>query len=76
VVIANLAPDLERRPEAESAAEVLAWAGQPLATAEGAAVMAVGLDKARTELALVADIDPVGTDGYWTLRAGAGSLAA
>src|SRR4051812_30235043 len=37
--IANLAPELERRPAPESVAEVLEWAGIPLATIEVAAVM-------------------------------------
>ena len=36
--IANLAPELTRRPDPEGVAEVLAWAGMPLATAEVAAV--------------------------------------
>ena len=36
--IAHLAPGLERRPQPEWAAELLAWAGEPLATAEVAAI--------------------------------------
>ena len=38
VAIANLAPGLERRENPEAVAEVLRWAGEPLATAEVAAV--------------------------------------
>lgn len=76
IPIANLAPGLERRADPQSAEEVLEWAGEPLATAEVAAVMALTLDDARSELARVADIDPVGPDGYWTLRAGERVLAA
>jgi hypothetical protein len=64
--IANLAPELERRPEPESAADVLAWAGEPLSTAEVAAVMGVDADTARTELVRVAHLRPVGPDGYWS----------
>jgi predicted DsbA family dithiol-disulfide isomerase len=65
--IANLAPELERRAAPESAEEVLAWADEPLATAEVAAVMDVDLDEARTELARVAHEEPVGPDGWWSL---------
>ncbi len=67
--IANLAPELERRAAPESAQEVLAWAGEPLATAEVAAVMDLELDEARSELARVAGEDPVGPDGFWSLPA-------
>ena len=34
VAIANLAPELERRPKPASVTEILAWAREPLATAE------------------------------------------
>ena len=37
--LANLAPELTRRPDPDGVEEVLAWAGMPLATAEVAAVM-------------------------------------
>ncbi len=67
VAIANLAPDLPRRADAASAAEVLAWAGMPLATAEVAAVRGIEPDEARAELGEVAAFEPVGADGYWTL---------
>ena len=36
--IANLAPELERRPKPASVAEILAWAREPLATAEVALI--------------------------------------
>ncbi|MEA2404216.1 MAG: hypothetical protein QOE08_863 [Thermoleophilaceae bacterium] len=65
--IANLAPELGRRAAPESVEEVLGWADEPLATAEVAAVMEIGLDEARTELARVAHEDPVGPDGWWSL---------
>lgn len=71
VAIANLDPDLERRPAPESVEELLAWAGVPLATAEVAAVMGIEPAEARVQLARVADETPVGGDGYWSLSAAA-----
>ena len=76
VAIANLAPGLEQRPAPESVAEVLDWAGEPLATAEIAAVCRLERREARTELARVARIEPVGPDGFWTLPASERRLAA
>jgi predicted DsbA family dithiol-disulfide isomerase len=76
IAIANLAPELERRPAPRSAAEVLRWAGEPLATAEVAAVLGVERDDARTELAAVAEEQPAGPDGYWTLGRTARRVAA
>jgi predicted DsbA family dithiol-disulfide isomerase len=70
--IANLAPELERRPAAESVEDVLAWAGEPLAAAEVAAICEIGLDEADEQLAAVA----VGRDGWWSLPATAGKIAA
>ena len=63
--IANLAPELERRPLAESAAEVLEWAGEPLAAAEVAAIRGVGVAEAEAELASVG----VDQGGWWSLPA-------
>jgi predicted DsbA family dithiol-disulfide isomerase len=65
--VANAAPHLPRRPRPESVAELLAWAGEPLATAEVALVMGVGIEKARAALAAVARFEPAGADGYWSL---------
>jgi 2-hydroxychromene-2-carboxylate isomerase len=67
--IANLAPDLARRPKPGSAEEVLAWAGEPLATAEVAAVMHVDATAARAALSRVphARAQAAGADFYWTL---------
>src|SRR4051812_19374423 len=76
VVLANLGPDLERRPPAATAEEVLAWAGEPLATEEVAAVMGVDRDEAHAALAGVAAPAPVGTDAFWALPAQSGRLAA
>jgi predicted DsbA family dithiol-disulfide isomerase len=65
--IANLAPELTRRPDPEAAAEVLEWAGVPLATVEVAAVMDRDAADVRGELARSARFEPVGVDGYWSL---------
>jgi predicted DsbA family dithiol-disulfide isomerase len=64
--IANIAPELTRRPDPESVDEVLTWAGMPIATAEVAAVCDREIADVRTELARVATYLPVGGDGYWT----------
>jgi predicted DsbA family dithiol-disulfide isomerase len=65
--IANLAPELARRAQPDSVEELLAWAGEPLATVEVATIMGIDRDDARTELARVAHEDAVGPDGWWTL---------
>src|SRR3954454_24510372 len=44
--IANLAPEVERRRAPESVAEVLAWAREPLAAAEVAAICGIERDEA------------------------------
>jgi hypothetical protein len=66
--LANIAPELTRRPDPETVEEVLAWAGMPLATAEVAAVCDRPVTDVREELAHVAAFDPVGGDGYWSPR--------
>jgi hypothetical protein len=63
--IANLAPELTRRPDPVSVEEVLAWAGMPLATAEVAAVCDREIADVRGELARAARFEPIGIDGYW-----------
>ncbi|MDQ6606671.1 MAG: DsbA family protein [Actinomycetota bacterium] len=65
--IANLAPELIRREKPESVEELLAWAGQPLATAEVAAVAQLDLTEARAALGGVARPVPAGADLYWIL---------
>jgi len=72
VALANLAPGLERREDPESVEEVLEWAPFPLATAEIAAVCARSEGDVRSELARVAEFEPVGGDGYWSPRAVSG----
>jgi hypothetical protein len=64
--VANAAPDLPRRPRPGSVDELLAWAGEPLATAEVALVMAMDIEDARAALRDVARFEPAGADGYWT----------
>jgi hypothetical protein len=70
--IANLAPELERRPAPDSAEEVLAWADEPLAAAEVAAILEVSLDEADAELAAVG----YERGGWWTLPAVPEKIAA
>ena len=66
-VIANLAPELPRRPRPESVGELLEWSGIPLATAEVAAVLGAGRDDARRALeAAGASEHPAGADAYWS----------
>jgi predicted DsbA family dithiol-disulfide isomerase len=67
VAIANVAPDLERRPAPQTVEEILAWAPYPLATAEVAELRGVGLDDAHRQLAQSgAEFRPVAGDGYWS----------
>src|SRR3954469_13180881 len=65
--IANLAPDLTRRPKPDSVEALLAWATEPLATAEVIAIMQ--RDPAATRAALSRTAKPIaaGADFYWTL---------
>ncbi len=65
--IANLAPELIRRAKPESVEELLAWAGEPLATAEVATIAQLDLGAARAALQDVARPLPAGADHYWTL---------
>ena len=67
VAVANLAPELERRPAPESVEEVLRWAGEPLATQEVAEVCGIGFEEAREELGRIAWQRPMGADGLWSL---------
>ena len=67
VVLANLVPGTERRDPPGSVAEVLAWAGEPLASREVAVVCDVDHATAREELGRVATEQHVGADGFWSL---------
>ena len=65
--VANLDPSLERRAAPSGVDELLAWAQMPLATAEVAALLGVGLDAARAKLEDAgATFEAVGEDGYWS----------
>ena len=44
---------------------MLAWADEPLATAEIALVAGLPIEEAREELTAVADPQPAGADCYW-----------
>jgi predicted DsbA family dithiol-disulfide isomerase len=66
--IANLAPDINRRPKPTTVEELLAWAGEPLATAEVAVVAQLDPVDARATLSRVARAIPAGADFYWTLN--------
>jgi predicted DsbA family dithiol-disulfide isomerase len=65
--VANLAPELERRAEPSDVAEVLRWAGEPLASAEVASVCGIDARDAREQLGRVATERHIGADGLWSL---------
>jgi 2-hydroxychromene-2-carboxylate isomerase len=65
--IANLAPELIRRPKPETVADVLDWAGQPLATAEVSAIAQLDATQTRAALSHVAQPLAAGADCYWRL---------
>jgi len=67
VAVANLAPELERRAAPSDVSDVLSWAGEPLASAEVAAVCGIGLRDARERLGRVAVERHLGADGFWSL---------
>jgi 2-hydroxychromene-2-carboxylate isomerase len=67
VAVANLAPQASRRETPTDVAEVLSWAGEPLATAEVAAVCELELEDARAELGRVARERHIGFEGLWEL---------
>jgi hypothetical protein len=70
VAIASLAPELVRRPPPSTVDELLAWAGEPLATVEVAAVMQLDPVAARVALSRAARAIPSGADSYWDARRG------
>jgi 2-hydroxychromene-2-carboxylate isomerase len=65
--IANLDPDLPRRPVPQTTTEVLQWAAAPLATAEITLIMQRPEAEVRAELAKTATPTPAGADMYWSL---------
>lgn len=67
-VFANLLPDVARRPEPESVTEILAWAGEPLATQEVATIAVISRDAAAEQLAAAgAQRIALGSDALWSL---------
>ena len=70
-LVANLLPDAERRTTPEDVTEALRWADHPLATQEVATICDIERDEARARLHAAGAVEhPVGTDAYWSLRAG------
>ena len=67
--IANLDPELPRRPPPGSVDELLEWAPYPLATAEVVEITGLAEAKARAALAAVAEPIAAGADLYWRLPA-------
>ena len=67
VAVANVAPQLERRPPPDTIQDALAWTPYPLATAEVAELRGVSLDQTRDELQQAgATLAAVAGDGYWS----------
>lgn len=71
IAFANLEPGLIRRPPPNDIRELLSWAGEPLATAEIAAVMRIDRDTAGEHLEGIADRTAAGADAYWSLPSSA-----
>jgi predicted DsbA family dithiol-disulfide isomerase len=67
VLLANLVPGTDRRPMLDDVADVLRWAGAPLATREVAVLGELDQLDARERLGRVATERHVGTDGFWSL---------
>jgi predicted DsbA family dithiol-disulfide isomerase len=67
VALANLAPELTRQPKPTAVEELLAWAREPLATAEVAMIMQWGLQQTRAALSTAARPIAAGADFYWSL---------
>jgi hypothetical protein len=69
VAVANVGPEIERRPPPETVEEILSWAPYPLATAEVAELRGIGIDQARDELQRAgAKLAAAAGDGYWSTR--------
>lgn len=68
VAAGTLAPEAEQRAAPGSVEELLAWAGEPLATQEVAQVCELTRTEARQQLGRVATERHLGADGLWSLR--------
>ena len=67
VAVANVGPEIERRPPPETVDEILSWAPYPLATAEVAELRGVPIGQARDELQRAgAKLAVAAGDGYWS----------
>lgn len=67
VILANCGPRLAQRADPETMLEVLAWAAEPLATAEVASVARLDREEARERLAREgARPQPFGSDVFWS----------
>jgi hypothetical protein len=66
-LIANVAPEVPRRPAPADVRELLEWCEAPPSSAEVAEVLAISISEARAQLREVATLDPVGADGFWRL---------
>jgi hypothetical protein len=60
-----VAPALARRAAPSDVEELLDWCDAPPSTAEVAEVLGISLEDAREALRAVADLDPLGEDGFW-----------
>ena len=68
VAVANLAPELERRPVPDGVGELLDWAPYPLATAEVIAITGLDPVEARAALARAGRADRRRRRLYWRPR--------
>jgi hypothetical protein len=67
LLLANLIPDADQRPDAESVGEVIEWADHPLATAEVAQLRGITREQARDELQVAGATEhAMGSDSLWT----------
>lgn len=67
-VIPNIAPNLQKRDDPASAQEVLEWSNEPLSTIEVATLTTKPVEETRLSLNKIAVINPVGQDGFWSLK--------
>lgn len=66
--LGNFLPNAERTDNPKSVGEVLEWAKTPLATKEVAVICEKDIEEVRKELEEIATFEPVGQDGFWTLK--------
>ncbi len=77
VAVANLDPALARSEPPDSVEQLLAWAGEPLATQEVAVTMGIEWEEAAAALEdSDAVAEPAGSDRFWTLASATTALQA